>query len=214
MTNIEMLSLVARGLGSLKDGPTDDVDCVVEVVSRVEYHKIEERLRVLGFRHPIDDKTPICRWQYKGVLVDVMPIEGKILGFSNRWYAEGFERSVVTKLPDGQNIRIFALPYLVASKLEAFKDRGKADFMGSADLEDIVVLLDGVPDFQGQILRAPAALRAYLLENFEGFFREEMFIDALEGHIPPVGRGERVQRIKTILKKFSSEGAEPSRDIN
>jgi len=39
---------------------------------------------------------------------------------------------VPVRLPDGQEIRIFSLPYLIASKLEAFKDRGHDDFMGSS----------------------------------------------------------------------------------
>ncbi len=225
MNNIEMLSLVARGLGPLKNDavfvggatvelyiagqpglkirPTDDVDCVIEVVSRVEYHKIEERLRGLGFQHPMDEKAPICRWKYEGILVDVMPIEGKILGFSNRWYPDGFKKSITTRLPDGQEIRIFALPYLVASKLEAFKDRGKGDFLGSTDLEDIIAVLDGVPDFQEQIELAPAPLKAYLRDGFEEFVRDERFLDALEGHLPPIGRRERVQRAKAILKKLA-----------
>lgn len=226
MNNVEMLSLAARGLGPLKNDavfvggatielyiagqpgykirPTDDVDCVVEVVSRVEYHKIEERLRGLGFQHPLDEKAPICRWTYEGILVDVMPIEGNILGFSNRWYPEGFEKSVTAKLPDGQEIRIFALPYLVASKLEAFNDRGHGDFMGSTDLEDILAVLDGAPDFQEQIEGSPAPLRAYLSEGFGEFIRDERFLDALEGSIPPAGRKERVLRATTVLERLSS----------
>jgi predicted nucleotidyltransferase len=225
MNNIEMLASVARGLGPLKKDavfvggatielyiagqaglkirPTDDVDCVVEVVSRAEYHKLEERLRELGFKHPMAEKAPICRWKYEGILVDVMPIEGKILGFSNRWYPEGFETSVLTKLPDGQEIRIFALPYLIASKLEAFKDRGNGDFMGSTDLEDIVAVLDGAPDFQEQIERASEPLKAYLREGFEEFIRDERFLDALEGHLPPAGRQERVSRARAIIEKLS-----------
>lgn len=225
MTNIEMLSLVARGLGPLKDEavfvggatielyltgalgikvrPTDDVDCVVEVVSRIDYHKIEERLRALGFQHPMEEKAPICRWRYQDVLVDVMPIEGKILGFSNRWYPEGFEKSIRKKLPDGQEIRVFDLPYLIASKVEAFKDRGKGDFMGSSDMEDIVTLLDGVPDFQEQIERAPEAVRAYLREGFSEFMGDERFLDALEGTLPAAGRKERSARARTILERLS-----------
>ncbi|MDE2040215.1 MAG: hypothetical protein KGJ45_09380 [Elusimicrobia bacterium] len=66
-----MLAVVARGLRELKDQvvfvggatvdlyipnpggtplrTTDDVDCVVGIASRVEYGKLEERLRGLGF---------------------------------------------------------------------------------------------------------------------------------------------------------------------
>lgn len=224
MTNMEMLALAARGLGALKDDavfvggatielylagqaglkirPTDDVDCVVEVVSRVEYHKIEEQLRELGFSHPLDGKAPICRWQYKGIQVDVMPIEGKILGFSNRWYPDGFEKSIIAKLPDGQEIRIFALPYLIASKIEAFRNRGKGDYLGSTDLEDIVALLDGVPDFLDQIQRAPEDVRACLRENFRELIQDERFVDSLEGHFPSDGRRERIAKALLVLQKL------------
>lgn len=228
MTNLEMLSLAARGLGALKDEvvfvggstielylagrpalkvrPTDDVDCVVGVVSRVEYHKIEERLRGLGFSHPMDERAPICRWRYQGILMDVMPIDGNILGFTNRWYPEGFAKAVSTRLPDGQDVRIFDLPYFVASKIEAFKDRGKNDFAGSADLEDIVVLIDGASDFQEQILRAPDSVRDYLQESFKALVGDESFLDYLEGHLPPVGRLERVARARKILQTLAAEG--------
>lgn len=67
--NIEMLAVVAKGLGELKEKvafvggatiglylsdpgtselrPTDDVDCVVEAASRAKYGELEERLRRL-----------------------------------------------------------------------------------------------------------------------------------------------------------------------
>ena len=221
-----MLSLAARGLGALKDEvvfvggatielylanhpalkvrPTDDVDCVVEVVSRVEYYKIEERLRELGFRHPINERAPICRWHYQGIVVDVMPIEGKILGFTNRWYPEGFKSAVGASLPDGQAIRLFDLPYFLASKVEAFRDRGKNDYAGSTDLEDIVALIDGIPNFQARILRASEEVRSYIQESFNELIGDERFLDYLEGHISPVGRQERVARARSILQALAA----------
>ena len=76
MKNLEMLALAARGLGPLKDEvvfvggatielylagqpvlkvrATDDVDCVVEVATRTDYYKLEEKLRARGFHHPMD----------------------------------------------------------------------------------------------------------------------------------------------------------------
>lgn len=130
-----------------------------------------------------------------------MPTEGKILGFTNRWYPEGFEKSVTTKLHDGQEIRIFALPYLIASKIEAFKGRGKKDYIGSTDMEDIVALLDGAPDFQEQTRQVPVPLRAYLRENFRAFLHDERLLDALEGYFPSGGREDRIQRIKMLLQE-------------
>lgn len=155
--NLDMLAIVAKGLKGLKERvvfvggatielyvlpaaaegrATDDVDCVVELASRVKYHDLEQELRSLGFKHPILPGAPICRWEYSGISVDVMPTEGKVLGFNNRWYAEGIANTRKAELPDGQQIEIFSVPYLLASKIEAFGDRGRGDFLGSRDIED------------------------------------------------------------------------------
>lgn len=217
-----MLSLAARGLGPLKDEvvfvggatielylagrsalkirATDDVDCVVAVAARTGYHKLEERLRGLGFRHPMDENAPICRWEYRGILVDVMPLAGEVLGFSNRWYPEGFESSIPVRLPDGREVRILSLPYFIASKLEAFKGRGRDDFMGSPDMEDIVTIVDGVEDFRRQIERAPKSVRRYLQDSFRELLADGRFLDALEGHLPQSAGPGRAARARAVLE--------------
>ena len=80
MENIEMLMEVAKGLGPLcekvvfvggstvglylsdpaasKIRPTDDVDCVIELVTRDGYYKLEEQLRGLGFSHAMEEGAP------------------------------------------------------------------------------------------------------------------------------------------------------------
>lgn len=226
MKNIEMLALAAKGLGPLKDEvvfvggatielylagqaalpvrATDDVDCVVEVASRSEFHKLEERLRRLGFRHPQVPKAPICRWEYKGIQVDVMPIEGAVLGFTNRWYPEGFEKRESAALPDGQRIWIFPLPYLVASKLEAFKGRGHDDFMASSDIEDIATIIDGAANFQERIAVAPKSVKAYLRDEFRRLLADERFLDGLEGHLPPAAGPGRVARARAMLESVAA----------
>ena len=162
-----MLAVVAKGLKDLKERvvfvggatielyvppsategrATDDVDCVVEMASHVKHYELEEELRKLGFKHPMAPGAPICRWEYSGISVDVMPTEGKVLGFNNRWYAEGMANTRKAELPDGQEIEIFSAPYLLASKIEAFSDRGRGEFLVSRDIEDIVTVLDGFGD--------------------------------------------------------------------
>jgi hypothetical protein len=48
--------------------------------------------KVVFVGEDVDDKTSgiICRFKYGQTVVDVMLTEGKVLGFSNRWYPEGF----------------------------------------------------------------------------------------------------------------------------
>jgi predicted nucleotidyltransferase len=212
-----MLAVVANGLKGLKERvvfvggatielyvssaapegrATDDVDCVVEMAGRVNYHALEEELRMLGFKHPMSERAPICRWEYFGIPVDVMPTDGKILGFNNRWYAAGMANARAAELPDGQKIEIFSVPYLLASKIEAFGDRGHGDFMGSRDMEDIITVLDGCPSVGEEIGSAPAPVRDFLARRFAELLGNNGFIDSLQGHIeaiqPRTGRAEKL----------------------
>src|SRR6188508_318947 len=71
--------------GSIR--PTIDVDVITEVVSYAEYALLSELLRGLGLSEDSSEGAPTCRWRYKGLIIDVMPTDERVLGFSNRWYA-------------------------------------------------------------------------------------------------------------------------------
>ena len=72
---------------------TDDVDCIVEVTTRLEMSKIEKKLRKAGFANDVSPCAPVCRWLCSSIKVDVMPIAREVFGFSNRWYADGHQES-------------------------------------------------------------------------------------------------------------------------
>lgn len=166
-TNREMISKVAGGLGDLvkevvfvggaitelyvedtsqvsEIRQTDDVDCIIEITSRIKFANLEERIRKQGFEN---DRKVICRWHYEGIIVDIMPTETKILGFTNRWYKEGIIHSIHFDLDKNNRIRILSVPYFIACKLEALFNRGLADLRLSKDLEDIVFLLNNSVNF-------------------------------------------------------------------
>jgi predicted nucleotidyltransferase len=218
--NIDLLSAVARSLGPLRlevvflggaaialhitdkaapeVRPTDDVDCVVEVASRVQYGRLEEKLKGLGFKNDTDG--PICRWIVHGIKVDVMPTDENILGDKNRWFSEGASHAQTVTLPEGPDIRVFSVPYLLATKIEAFHDRGKGDFLHK-DMEDIVALLDGCLALPEQIHRAPETVRQYLKEHFVWFLNQEEFKQKLPGHVQG---SDRATRILQLLKSMAS----------
>lgn len=126
-----------EGAGPVR--PTDDVDVVLPVATRREFFEdVTDQLRRAGFKHDMRDDAPICRWIVEGVTVDVMPTHADILGFANRWYEDGLHHAQTVTLEPGLKVRIFSAPYFLATKIEAFKDRGRGDYLGSADLEDIV----------------------------------------------------------------------------
>jgi hypothetical protein len=65
--------------------PTYDVDAIAEISSYDAYAVFSQRLRELGFTEDSSEGAPICRWKQKKIIFDVMPLDEKILGFSNRW---------------------------------------------------------------------------------------------------------------------------------
>ena len=146
--------------------PTDDVDCVVEITSRGKYYQLLERLRKLGLEENSEPGTPLCRWRYQGINLDIMPCDESVLGFTNRWYAPGIAKAEVCQLPSGREIQIFPSSYLLASKIEAFIGRGGGNFYYSADIEDIVALLDGCPSLLTEIESAEGEVKEFLTSWF------------------------------------------------
>ncbi|HAH30803.1 MAG TPA: hypothetical protein DCL44_00640 [Elusimicrobia bacterium] len=222
MNSLEMLAHIAKGLGPLKDKvvfvggstvslyltdpgaatvrPTEDVDCVMQVLTLGQYYKLEGELERLGFRHVTEKDAPICRWSYKGLTTDIMPTEGAVLNFKNSWYPDGYEHAITVKLPGGEHVRIFSLPYFLASKIEAFADRGHGDFLTSPDMEDIITVLDGSETVAEEISAAPAKVQKHLAEKFREFLQDDRFAESLEGNLrSPAGTAGRVERIKNIL---------------
>jgi len=115
--------------------PTDDIDIVVGISTRVGFSLFEEKIRELGFQN-VTDANFIGRYKINEILVDVMPIEENILGFSNKWYKEGIEKSFLFEID--KDIRLMPSHYFIASKIEAHNSRNKGDLRQSRDFEDIV----------------------------------------------------------------------------
>lgn len=124
--------------------PTIDVDAIVELASYPELIDIENRLRQLGFEQPQVEGAPLCRWVHGDVVFDLMPVDSRILGFSNRWYRPALQNAVAADVGD-HKIKLIAAPYFLGTKLEAFHGRGQFDYR-SCDLEDVVAVLDGRPE--------------------------------------------------------------------
>jgi len=81
---------------------TLDVDCVVEVSHRGDYENISKNLRKIGFTEDVESKV-LCRFKKKDLILDVMPTDTKILGFTNIWHKDGFKNSIKTNV-SGQEI--------------------------------------------------------------------------------------------------------------
>lgn len=219
--NIQMLQIVAKGLGNLKNNmvfvggavaeiyagnpelsdirPTLDVDCVIELRSRTAHAKLEDDLRALGFVNDTSKGAPICRWVYQDILVDVMPSDPDVLGFSNRWYGEGIENKISKTLPDGTEIFLFLPEYYLAAKFEAHKGRGGRDLRQSHDFEDIIYIINNCTELIENIKEASNTVKGYLNEECVNLLKHEGLTEGIESALP-YGSGEEDTDI--IIKRI------------
>lgn len=179
---------------------TIDVDVIVEVASRVEFYRLEDELRGRGFRQVMLEEAPVCRWHADDVILDVMPTDPQILGFGNRWYAPSLENAISITLHDDVEVNMITAPYFLATKMEAFLIRGNGDCYGSHDLEDIIVVIDGRPELVDEIRGQSADLKDYLAMEFNKLVKDESFMDALPGHLPPSQAGQ--DRLGIIMDRL------------
>jgi len=222
--NIANLILVANALGPLKDKvvfiggataalyvdpklqlgarPTIDVDCVVEVSSRPDYQRLEEQMRALGFSHDTSEDAPICRWTKSSLVVDLLPTDEKILGFSNSWYKAGVEDAEDYALPNGERISIFTFNHFIASKCEALLSRGMKDLMLSQDLEDILFVMDGRDSFVDDLKSAAKPVQDFVSKTFKSVTQHSDFESAARGNMPRGLSQERQTLLLNIIRGF------------
>lgn len=160
---------------------TKDVDAIIEAT----YSQLEDfaaRLRARGFRN---DPDLICRYVHRtGVVLDVMPIEAEVLGFSNRWYPQAMAHGESIELASGRRIRVAGPVWLVATKMEAYLGRGGNDPLSSADFEDLVRLVDGRPSLADEVDEAPDELRGFLATTLRELSARKDFPEVVEGCLP------------------------------
>ncbi|MCQ4327600.1 hypothetical protein CXK94_11725 [Stutzerimonas stutzeri] len=143
---------------------TEDVDLIVHVMGAIGFVRLQEQLSQRGFRlSPNDegDDLPICAMKLGELRVDFMP-DDDTLGFSNRWYKDAMATATPYELDAETTINLVSPVYFVATKLEAWKGRGRGDALTSRDIEDILHLVDGRPELLGEIQSAKVEVSTYI----------------------------------------------------
>jgi hypothetical protein len=220
--NLPYLRLIAEALGELRDQvvfvggavagllitdplaegvrATRDVDAVVEA-GRAQFQRIEAQVAAAGFVRDMDSGV-ICRWVHRGsgVLFDLMPVQPEVLGFSNRWYRYACETAISVDLGHGTSIRMANALAFVATKLEAFSDRGASDVLGSHDLEDVLNIVDGREELAGELETAPVELRRFVASTLGRLLTHPDFANALPRL---VSEPERASIVKARLERMS-----------
>lgn len=184
---------------------TEDVDVIVDAPTRMAFaQEVEAVLRRSGFKEDMREGAPICRWVKGALTIDVMPLEGDVLGFTNTWYAAGYRAAREIRLA-GATIRVLTAPYFLATKIEAFKGRGEGDYLASADMEDIIRVVDGRPELADEIASSDDALRAYLAGEITRLLAEDDFLDAIPAHL--LGDAASQARVPVILARLRAVAA-------
>ena len=221
--NIELLTAIANAMGDFREQVvfvggcatgllitqphvadarvTEDVDAIVEVASLVGYHALARDLMKLGFKQTMADNTPPFRWFWNRMQLDLVPLDEKVLGFANRWYKPGFEAAINVTLASGLQLRHLSAPYFMATKLEAFKDRGNNDVYLSHDLEDVLTVVDGREALAAELTAAPEDVRSFVGQIFQGLLKHPDFTNALPGIVSQSTRaGLVLQRVTQIAR--------------
>lgn len=177
--------------------PTKDIDISLQILSIPQLEEIREQLNEKGFSQSADLDV-ICRFKLDDILVDVMSTKAVGWAPANPWFAKGFDKREKVKIDD-ISIQIMPLPYFLASKFSAFKDRGGNDPRQSKDLEDITYILNNRTDWHEVIKDSGKEVMDFLKMHFQEISKSAGILEAMRGFL---FYEEQSERFKMITKKI------------
>lgn len=179
--------------------PTQDIDMTLNIINLSHWKKVQERLGELGF-DPDPFGHAICSYKYKNIPIDIMAMEDGPLGPANKWYSIGFQNLWITKAKD-EEIRILSAPCYLATKFEAFNDRGK-DYRTSHDIEDIIYIFDNRIKIVEEIKQSDPRIRKFLIEQLQNIINQRLLKEVLMSHIHPLMREERIPIVEEKITEI------------
>lgn len=183
---------------------TRDVDVAIGVVAFEAYSALEERLRQAGFDHDMREGAPKCRWIFGDTIVDIMPAGGDYLGLNTAWFQEAVDTAKTIQVGDA-TLSIVEPAAFLATKLEAFNDRGDGDYLASHDLEDVITVVDGRRHIVKDVQLAPRKLRDFIVTEFARLLAVARFRNAIAAHLPPDEASQ--QRTPIVLSRLKAIAA-------
>ena len=181
---------------------TGDVDVIAEIATRIEYYALIDELRQLGFHEVVpteDEPAPICRLSYENMILDVMPTDERVLGFSNKWYLPAVKNANIFELEQNLFIKVVSPAYFIATKLIAFRTRGKSDYY-CHDMEDIITVYNGNSSIVSAIKSADSDVRQFIRSEFNILLADRGFkVNCIAGHLSY----ESKQRFELVFKRIS-----------
>ena len=159
--------------------PTEDIDVVIESKGPAQWNRLVRKIEDRGFRYA-GAGAPICRYVKGDLQINVMPTDDS-LGFSNRWYAE----AVANRIKTDFGVHVIAPLYFIATKLVAYTDpeRGGGNPFMSIDLDDIVVVVRGIPELLAEIRIGTADVHVFVREQLSALFSGADGLDIVRSHL-------------------------------
>lgn len=186
-----------------KDAPqalfTKDVDVVLEIATNPEFHAMESALEGAGFRRPLGEEAERISWEWKGVRVDSLPNRRITSLPYNRWFVPLMKDAERVEVLPGHGAWIASAPCFLATKFEAFWDRGRKDIIKSKDIKDILAVVNGRGELLAEIQSTASDVRGFLRQCFGRLLEDSHFMECLPILIPEDIREEMVlQRMRAI----------------
>jgi len=194
------ISLYIDDVAAEEIRPTSDIDMTIKLTHNyADWVKINERLTELGF-HPNPDGHAICIYKYKYINVDIMASESGHMGEANKWYKVGF-KNLQTATIDNEEISILSPPCFLATKFEAFNNRG-TDYRTSHDFEDIFYVLDNRTTIVEEIGNDEREIKEFLIQELNKLLTKSNTYEILSCHIHPLVLEDRYPILEEKIKRI------------
>lgn len=181
--------------------PTKDLDLTMKIVSISALESLREALVASGFIQTSEDSV-VCRFRFDDILVDVMATVPIGWAPGNRWFEQGFDMAFSYSLDD-LTINLLPLPYFLATKFDAFFDRGIKDLYASHDYEDIVYLFNHSSDITEQVLNSEISVKTYLIECASKIIDSPSLQGAIVANLYHEAQDQRFELIMNKLTKLA-----------
>lgn len=188
-----IVGLLITDSGSPEPRKTKDVDLIIEIAGLSSREKIEEELRGLGFQHDISKTGHMLRWKLDELIVDILPPDGSVFGMKTHWYPEALEAPVLYKLGDGTVIKLINGPLFLCTKFHAFADRGENNFQESKDIGDVLAVIEGRPELEGEMPSVSDDAKNFIKSEVKKLREHPEILDILEWQIFDHGRHDIVK---------------------
>ncbi len=180
-----IVSLLLSDPAASPPSKTKDIDLVLEIAGYFEFAAVERILRRSGFSQNPIENMPVVAWYWKNIRVDFLPHQPmEMMSKTNRWFPHLIEEAEwVEVTPDRFAWRASA-PCFIATKFEAFFDRGKGNYLESKDIEDIIAVVDGREELIGEINLASPEIRQFVRAAFGELLETHDFMEAIPQIVP------------------------------